>query len=201
MKYIAFDLGNVLINLDWEPFNKTVELFPGIKNIQDDICNLDFCGLITYSNYLKTNKRLEKEILNIVINSWNQMLKPNEQMIEFIKELKSKYYKVAYLSNMGYDHYNFLNKEYKDFMDLADVQHISCKVGACKPSLLYFQSFLNKNPEFTDCLFIDDIKENLETAKELCFNTYQLNISKLSDIELSKEIQTIKDWELSDSFW
>lgn len=200
MNYIAFDLGNVLINLDWEPFNKTDELFPGIKNTQDEICNLDFCGLVTYSNYLKTNKGFQKELLNIVMNSWNQMLKPNEQMIEFVKELKSKYYKIAFLSNMGYDHYNFLNKEYKDFMDLADVQHISCKVGACKPSLLYFQSFLSKNPEFTDCLFIDDMKENLETAKELFCDTYQLNISKLSDIELSKEIQNIKDCKFHYSY-
>ena len=200
MQRVAFDLGNVLIDLHWDGFWETIKpMFSmqeraEIKYILEKESHIDFCGLTVLSDVLE--KRYGKEVGQAVTDAWNKIVKPNNQMVNFVNKLKSEGFKVAFLSNMGFDHLNYLNKEYPDFMKLADVKHMSCEVGAAKPSLLYYQSFLMSNEDFSGCLYLDDLKDNLKMGSKVRFDSMHFDLNdynKDKPSDLKKQLDKIHD--------
>lgn len=179
MKYIAFDLGNVL--LDVENMSDVFEAKEvNLININE---RLDFTGLIDIRDIFSSNldrfqfgSRFE---LVDIINYWNSLIKPNSIMVEFIKKLKEMNISIAYLSNIGRCHLEYLTANYSEFMDLADVKFMSCNVGAAKPSLIYFQSFLTKYNKYRWCYYFDDRKENVDMANNCGLNAELFNLEEL----------------------
>lgn len=186
MQYIALDLGDVLLDLDWNKFyfSFSADIGERVKNLLTDYCRSDFCGISMMSSIFQ--KEFEKEDLGPYITSkWNDIIKPNEKMVEFVKSLKP-YTKVAFLSNMGFDHLDVLKINYPEFLKLADVTHMSCEVGACKPTKLYYQSFLHDNPEYSGCVYLDDRQENLIAGSKYKFKSIHFDLNTFDEKKPSK---------------
>lgn len=80
------------------------------------------------------------------------------------EELIEKYrYEVSLLSNIGFDHADFLRQKCPVFKKCN--QHFSCDVGARKPTKLFYQSFLLEYGWDKDVLFFDDRPENVKAAE------------------------------------
>lgn len=196
IKNIIFDLGGVIINID---YNKTIQAFEelGIKNAgelysqqkQNDLFDLLETGKISpeefYDNLRKitgtnaTNQELE--------NAWNAMLLDfPENITDTLKKAKAKY-KTFLLSNTNEIHYRDytlrLKKQFgiDDLEDLFDKQYLSHLIGLRKPNKEAFELILrenNLNPAET--LFIDDSIQHIKGATGAGLKTHWLKDNNLT---------------------
>jgi len=186
---ICFDLGNVIIECDVDKFYDQMKNFFSEEKYKQLIAMRDIIqtqhdlGIVTYRNFFEHfDMSLSKEKVNQILELWNQTVKPNDKMVEFVLDFKKKNGNVAYLSNIGYEHSQYLLKACPELFKEA-LLHFSCEVGARKPTKLYFQSFLKERPtKHYDTgsshrhLLIDDREDNCEMAKRLGFATFQFSL-------------------------
>ena len=203
IKNIIFDLGGVILNLDYA---KTVDEFKkiGLLNFQDlysqkmqNILFDDFeKGEVSSAEFISS--LIDSENLKIkeidFINAWNAMLlEIPVKKLEFIDALK-KDYKVFLLSNTNEVHINkfeddlkknnMLNQFYKCF----DKVYYSSRMGKRKPDENCFKQVLEENqlvPQQT--LFIDDSVQHIKGAKRIGIETFHLEKNK-SIIDLVPDI-------------
>eukprot|EP01107_Rhizomastix_libera_P000302 TRINITY_DN10544_c0_g1_i1.p2 TRINITY_DN10544_c0_g1~~TRINITY_DN10544_c0_g1_i1.p2 ORF type:complete len:206 (-),score=0.40 TRINITY_DN10544_c0_g1_i1:1337-1954(-) len=103
--------------------------------------------------------------------AWNKILvKKFDYSAKAVKIIKEKGCKVFLLSNTNDVHFTKFAPECEEFFSLMDGFVLSYKVGSVKPEEKIYQEAL-KIAGFTaeNCLFADDLPENLETAKGLGF--------------------------------
>ena len=203
IKNIIFDLGGVILNLD---YTKTVDEFKkiGLLNFQDlysqkmqNILFDDFeKGEVSSAEFISS--LIDSENLKIkeidFINAWNAMLLEIPiKKLEFINSLK-KDYKVFLLSNTNEIHIykfeddlkknNMLNQFYKCY----DKVYYSSRMGKRKPDENCFKQVLEENqlvPQQT--LFIDDSIQHIKGAKRVGIETFHLEKNK-SIIDLVPDI-------------
>jgi FMN phosphatase YigB (HAD superfamily) len=201
MNHICFDIGNVLMHVNFEPFYKKME------NTISSICQpelflqemekLDFLGATDLKKALKwrygIKNRYDYEELK---ETWNKTIIPNDQMMNFISSLKYEGIKIALLSNMGRDHAEYIRKVYPELFDV-DVVHLSYEVGSFKPQKLFYQSFLLSHEEFSGSVYLDDNKENVIIGAKFKFNAIYFNLEELTKDQnpsvLKKTLNNIKN--------
>ena len=91
-------------------------------------------------------------------------------IISLVKKLKTRGIKTALLSNIINPHVEIISKKggYKEF----DVVVLSCNEGLQKPEPeIYLLTAQRLGLKPKDCIFIDNKKENLKTAKKLRIKT------------------------------
>jgi len=201
MKYLALDIGNVLVNVD----------FTGVLNLISKTANISIndaeqfliktqkfneIGLTTLSQELEKYFNIKSPILiNNILHEWYKCGKANDLILDEILQWKKEMnLNIALLSNIGIEHAYIMPKllSYGYFYDYT-IKHISCEVGARKPSLIYYQSFLQQFPEFSGCVYVDDISENLEASKKFGFKTFQFSLKDLnSPKEINKKLKELK---------
>lgn len=101
-----------------------------------------------------------------LIQKRNESRKINSELIEIIKDLKHKRYKIGLLSNNGIT----LRKRLEDYniLDLFDAVIISAEVGYQKPSPEIFKIlFKTLNVDPGEVIFVDDAKKSLEGAESI----------------------------------
>lgn len=185
IKTIIFDFGNVFINLDIEGAIKETYGSLEINEFSEEIIAFNSFyeqGLVSTEEFLEfyteNFPKLSKEVL---INLWNLILKDfPEYRLTFLKQLKaSSEYKLILLSNTNDLHINWIKNNisfYEDFKNCFNKFYLSHEIHLKKPNQDIFNFVLNENqlkPE--ECLFIDDNKDNIETAKKLNFKTWHIN--------------------------
>lgn len=197
----AFDIGNVLCHFDINIFNNVVCYLHStylnssaenkkISNYIDYIQKYQDLGITTVGQSF-TNKF--KRLVNYsdeITKAWNDTLAPSEMMLNELDKLREEGIKIALLSNMGHEHLSHL-REICPRMFKDTIQHISCEVGARKPSKLFFQSFLMDHEEFKGCVYIDDLNENLQVGKKYSFKTCQFDLKEQSKLSLSQQKQEL----------
>ena len=161
---IAFDIGNVLLQVDFEEFFAE---FKGLGR-QDPLaflCDIQArqdIGVLTMPIIIREMLGVRRQTqVDRFVKAWNDSIKPSEEMLDYVDDLKERGAKVALLSNMGHEHAAHVRKELPRLFDGCTL-HLSAEVGARKPTKLYYQSFLMQNPQFENCIFLDDRLENLE---------------------------------------
>lgn len=185
---ICFDLGNVIIECDVDKFYDQMkdffseEKYKQLIAMRDIIQTQHDLGIVTYRNFFEHfDMSLSKEKVDQILELWNQAVKPNDEMVEFVCDFKKKNGNIAYLSNIGFEHSQYLTKSCPQLFKEA-LLHFSCEVGARKPTKLYFQSFLkechycNESGWKSSHLLIDDREDNCEMAKRLGFATFQFSL-------------------------
>lgn len=182
---ICFDLGNVIVECDVDKFYDQMkdffseEKYKQLIAMRDIIQTQHDIGIVTYRNFFEHfDTSLSKEKIDQILELWNQAVKPNDEMVDFVLNFKKKNGGVAYLSNIGYEHSQHLTKSYPELFEHA-LLHFSCEVGARKPTKLYFQSFLKEETVVRwpkPHLLIDDRQDNCEMAKRLGFATFQFSL-------------------------
>lgn len=194
-KNVIFDLGGVLLNLDYK---RTEDAFVklGLKNfdaiysqhLQTELFEKFETGAISSSQFRAGIKAyLDNNITDTEIDdAWNAMLLdfPPER-IHFLEKLKTTH-RIFLLSNTNDIHLaaysNYMRHTFGFDNELAHVferQYYSNKVGMRKPNNDIFNFVLRENKlNATETLFIDDSQQHIATAKKSGINTYWLDTKK-----------------------
>jgi putative hydrolase of the HAD superfamily len=198
IKNIIFDLGGVVLNIDNQ---LSIDAFANMlgDNNNEFIKNYNEFNLLDKLEKGKISPEQFRTFLKEIIpnqvsdeqidKAWNSMLLdfPKER-IDLLNELREKY-RTFLLSNTNKIHYNSytqkLNDEFgiKKLSDLFEKEYMSFQLNMCKPGKEIFYYVLEQNNLLAnETLFIDDTKENIESAKQIGINAYLL-----------KEGETIND--------
>jgi len=203
IKNIIFDLGGVILNLD---YSKTVNEFKklGVLNFQELYSQKK--QSIIFDDFEKGNIQSEKFISSIniaknlkikefdFINAWNAMiLEIPIQRLEFIEGLKDNY-KVFLLSNTNEIHINkfeddlIKEKMLDKFNNCFDKIYYSSRMGKRKPDENCFSQVLEENKLIPyQTLFIDDSIQHINGARQVGIQTFHLEKNK-SIIDLVPDI-------------
>ena len=185
IKHIIFDLGGVLLNID---YNLTEKAFidAGIKNFpelygqlqQSDLFDKWEMGLMERAEFISTLQKISDTPLTQILNAWNAMLLDFPvRRLQILQQLRL-YYDLFLLSNTNEIHeesFNNILMRAHGFPNIGvffDKVYLSHRVGMRKPNAEIFQRILDDNdlkPEQT--LFIDDSPQHIVTAKQLGIQT------------------------------
>ena len=188
IKSIIFDLGMVLLNIDYQ---KTINEFDKLgiskasefysKKTQTNIFNLLECGEISEEYFVKQiqlscKNASKKQILF----AWNALLLdlPQER-VELLKNLKRKY-PIYLLSNTNSIHISEFRRKigeelYIEFYKIFNKVYYSHEIGYRKPNAEAFKIILEENNWKPDeVLFIDDSRQHIEGAKRLGIQSHHL---------------------------
>ena len=201
IKNIIFDLGGVLLNLD---FNRTYDALKrlGINN-PEEIIRLGHgsvilkdheSGTISDEEFILTLKELSTVPVNDsdIISAWNMLLLdfPKDR-IEWLTRLKKKYRLFLY-SNTNGIHLTHFRKIYSDayndavFDDHFEKAYYSHIAGISKPDLEAFHLVVRENDLVPgETLFIDDTLVNVEAARQAGLKALQVRPgTTVLDLEL-----------------
>lgn len=179
----AFDIGNVICHFDINKFTSKLSSMTSMNDREayfflEYLQKMQDIGVTSVAHGLERRCDLRGDELRELIDCWNSTVYPDEIMLRFLSNLRSEGVKIAFLSNMGPEHIAHLRTTYPDIFDNA-VQHISCEVGARKPTKLFFQSFCLDHDSFLGSVYVDDIEENLRAGKKYGFKVYQFRLDDL----------------------
>ena len=187
-KAIIFDLGGVLLNIDYK---LTIDAFEklGIKNAisfyskkgQNSIFDKIEVGEISLKIFLELlQKQTHNANLKAVEDAWNAMLLDLPQKrLEYIKKLKNTY-KIFLLSNTNEIHINAFkrnlgNTKWGEFKSLFDKMYLSHEIGYRKPNKEVFQIILKENGlQKMEVVFIDDSLQHIKAAENLGIKCHYL---------------------------
>lgn len=184
IKNIIFDLGNVLIEFNPHSFIE--------KNIsaedRDEVFHMIFQrkewleldrGTLSYDEvvrfFVTRFPQYENQIKKFFENKIIDCLKPIEENIKLVEELKERGCKLYILSNFHYPAFKNVSEKW-DFFKLFDGQVISSHANLLKPEKGIYEEILRKYkliPEET--LFIDDSYENVVAGEKFGLHTIHLD--------------------------
>ncbi len=179
---IVFDLGNVLLPFDYSIIIKKLDkIEKGLGNkfarLYEDNYEIhrNFeSGKIKKSEFLETmldwtSHKLTKEQFGLLFSS---IFKLNQDVALLLPKLK-KNYKLFLLSNTNIIHHEYGWKDYS-FLKYFDKLVLSYKVGSNKPEKKIYRAVekISKQPS-SGHLFIDDVKEYVDAAKNLGWDGIQ----------------------------
>lgn len=197
-KYAAFDIGNVLCQVNFDNF---LDALSKNQNITKDEAfyflsrtqKLHDLGLTNLRDELHDHFKIRSEvIMEELLNYWNMSVWREGQMFGLLDDLMDKGIKIALVSNIGFEHVSYLNRNLSPYDAWKNSIHFfSCDVGARKPSMLYYQSFLMQYPKFKDCIYVDDRQENLDAGKVFGFKTVHFSLDNLAGKTIQATQQNI----------
>jgi FMN phosphatase YigB (HAD superfamily) len=190
IKNIIFDWGGVITNLHYDTTKKAFQelgLTIFDESVPHDTHNELFIpfetGRISPGEFRNKIRSYSPVPLTdaVIDNAWNSMLGdlPSERW--HILEMAAKFYRTFLLSNTNAIHlpyyFNRIKKVYgtHGYTHLFEKTYYSYELGLRKPNADIFQYVLSDtgiNPKET--MFIDDFIENIETARQLGFQTCHL---------------------------
>lgn len=179
---VIFDIGNVLVDFDWEGFIH--RMFPGREELIEELDSAVWGNgrwdrldagddpEEVFAKIIAQAPEHESELRKVFENV-GDTLKKRPATPVWINELKSRGYKVLYLSN--YSHYVMSkNPDVLDFLPLMDGGVFSCDVKLIKPDRKIYECITEKyNLVPSECVFIDDIERNVKAAKDFGFNAFR----------------------------
>jgi epoxide hydrolase-like predicted phosphatase len=175
IKALIFDFGGVLTNPVWESFahfcreegleeDTIKELFRSDPGALADLRELEK-GTVSEPEFERRfAERLGLESSEGLIERLFVGMTPLEEMIEVVRLARAAGLKTALLSNSwSVDHYD------REMLDaLFDVAIISGEVGMHKPQEEIYRLTVEKlGVEPSECVFIDDLRENCEAAEAI----------------------------------
>lgn len=199
MKYICLDIGNVLCHVSAEPFLNTLSenfniTIPDAARFLKRFQQIHDLGYTTMEDELKDKFNVKSPvIIQKLVQDWNDSVQPNMHIIDKLNGLRFRYnLQVALLSNIGVEHAAMMEEKLaRNGFFPGAVKYFSCFVGARKPSSIYYQSFLLQYPDFKGCLYVDDLKENLNASAPFGFNTYHFTLEDPNYEEKVAEIESL----------
>lgn len=179
IKNIIFDIGNVILRFKVdEVLERFTEDDDERKFIYDNIINspewLGY-GLID-TGYITRNEAIEMisdrtnhandTLVKDFLSNYNDYALVDERMLDLIKNLKRNNYRVYLLSNINPYTTKFVAKS--GLFSIVDGYVLSYLVHQIKPYVGIYKTLLGKYELIpSECLFVDDRKENIETANSL----------------------------------
>lgn len=185
IKNIIFDFGDIFINLDKEATYKEMAKL-GVTNISEDMIATYYqyeMGLISTDEFVSFYQQKFPQLNRTdLINAWNAILLDFPiKRLTFLKELAaSKKYRLFLLSNTNDLHISWIQKNwgkevYETFKNCFEQFYLSHEINFRKPNSTIYEFVLNKNNLIaSETLFIDDLKENTNSASALGIQVWNL---------------------------
>jgi putative hydrolase of the HAD superfamily len=179
VKLLVFDMGHVFVDFEWETVcegfcNRAGITSEEFKPILRHIASLGYeSGRVQTADVLREiNEQLPQ--LNLLEDEfhtlWNATFRENEEMAELLQLLKRDR-PIYLLSNTNDSHYSYLERTHnvsRHFEELI----LSYLVGSSKPEeAIYYEVLKRSGLKAEECLFVDDLKANIEAASKLGMNT------------------------------
>lgn len=176
IKVIVFDYGGVIELKDGDLIQEIADSLQITKEDWQEV-------YYTLNHLNNTGEKSWREVATIVarkfnasdvqvsfiqdlINKYDHKRILNLELIEVIKDLKKKNYKIGILSNYSITLREKLTR--LNIIDLFDEVIISSEVGLQKPQPEIFEIVFNKfNIKNSEMIFIDDTKKSLEGAEKI----------------------------------
>lgn len=176
IKAIAFDYGGVIKINDSDLFSDIAKYL----NITREEFSKEY---FTLNHLFNTQEKSYEDVITLIISKFNDskeakdyilnLMKENhskyhlnDELIDIIKDLKNRDYKIALLSNNSIKLKEILIQD--GISDLFDVVVISAEVGCQKPQPEIFNILFKKlELEPSEVIFIDDTMKSLESADKI----------------------------------
>jgi glucose-1-phosphatase len=101
------------------------------------------------------------------VRAWEDIFWANESVARLIASLKAKGYPIYLGSNTNHLHATFYRRQFARTLDLFDGFILSYEVGHLKPAREFFDACVRAaGVPARSCIFIDDIAENVEGARQ-----------------------------------
>jgi len=180
VKLLVFDMGHVFVDFDWSEVCKGFYERAGLNRAQFTevlayVGSLGYeQGLVTTDQFLAAmNEKLsQKMTVEEFTQLWNFGFHENPQMAELLQSLRRQL-PLYLLSNTNENHYSFVQSQFnvaRHFKELI----LSYEVGFAKPDERIFQEVLKRSGlTAPECLFVDDLKANIDAASALGMKTIQ----------------------------
>lgn len=175
IKNIIFDLGNVMIEFSPREYVESKIAREKVEEIYKCIFQSEEWPMLDRGTINEENARrniisrnIENEdLINAVFENWYDILIPIENSVNILRKLKEKGLKVYYLSNFHCAAFEHMDKKY-DLFKLFDGGVFSFKEKLLKPEKEIYDKIIQEyNLKPDETVFIDDMKINVEAAKEL----------------------------------
>lgn len=175
---IIYDMGNVLIEWNPEKFLHLIEtdeeriaklrtaIFTSGYWPRQDTGELDADKAYHMSLMLLDDSY--QESLRQIYYHWYEYADVFSKMQDYAQELKKQGYKLFVLSNTAASYYDLAKNDYLPIDEILDGKVLSYEVEMVKPDVAIYQYLLDKyGLEAQNCVFLDDIKGNIEAAQSL----------------------------------
>lgn len=187
IKTIIFDFGDVFINLDKSATEKGLKSL-GLNKFSEEMNTMNQVyemGLVSSHTFLEFYlEQIPKSKAEELINSWNSVLLDFPlHRLEFLKKIKSdKRFNLILLSNTNELHIDSVKQNisfYEDFKACFNKFYLSHEIGFRKPNSNIYEFILKENKLLAkECFFVDDTKDNTDSAKKLGIKTWNINPKK-----------------------
>ncbi len=171
-KYFIFDIGNVLVNFDFQVLLQQIAKDSGTPLEQPTERDLEMHhaveeGVISdqaFVDYLNQAKGLSWTV-DTLIGVWQKMFTINQTGYGMFREAIAHGLSVYTLSNIAEHHIEAIERNWPGFFDGATGLFLSYQVGTRKPNAGIYRHMLeNLGVQGNQCLFLDDLTRNVEAA-------------------------------------
>ena len=209
IKNIIFDLGGVLLNID---YHATINAFKklGMEDFdefftqaaQNQLFDRLDKGQISSSAFREELRRISGlEVSDDEIDSaWNAMLLDLPAKRLALLEMVGKNYRTFLLSNTNSMHYpaymDYLTRHYgvADLSALFDKQYLSFRVGMRKPDReIYTHVLSDQGLHAGETLFIDDSFQHVEGARKAGLNAVWLDVQRMEVNDLFTDHHRLRE--------
>ncbi|PIB23685.1 haloacid dehalogenase [Maribacter sp. 4U21] len=199
IKNIIFDFGDIFINLDKPAIFKHMALF-GFTELTPELDTLakDYeMGLMSSDSYVTAlNEIFPQADKERIVSAWNSIILDfPEHRLDFIEKLKKQNtYRLFLLSNTNDLHITYVKEtmgldRYNRFKNCFEEFYLSHEIHMRKPNADIYEYVLTQNGlRPTETLFIDDTKENTDSASLLGIKVWNLSVGQEDITELTKRI-------------
>lgn len=185
IKTLIFDFGDVFINLDKEgAMANALEIFE-VDTFPEELTHVNCryeMGLITTKAFLEFYATKFPNLKQgTILHAWNCILRDfPKHRLAFLKKLQAeKKYNLILLSNTNELHIDWIKNEipfYEEFKSCFNRFYLSHEINLRKPNSNIYEFVLTENNLTpSECLFVDDLKENTDSASKLGINTWNIN--------------------------
>lgn len=185
IKTLIFDFGDVFINLDKTgAMENALDLFE-LEHFEADMlkANIKYeIGKLSTFDFISFYKSKFPKLTETQIkNAWNCIIKDFPlNRLKFAQKLsENNNFKLILLSNTNDMHIAYIKENvsfYDEFKSCFDVFYLSHEIHLRKPNADIYQFVLDENNlKASECLFVDDTKENTDAAKQLGFHVWNID--------------------------
>jgi glucose-1-phosphatase len=183
IRCIFFDLGNVLVDLDYRKFNDRMMSLTGLgteelrRVFEGSVAVLQYeLGTITDDEFLAAICREAR--INLArrdfLDAWTCIFSEKPLLSEELLSGLARDYALWIVSNTNNMHFQLIRDRYSFLTTCFQGYILSYEIGASKPNPAIFLHALNKaRITAPEVLFIDDQLPNVESARKLGMHAFQ----------------------------